>query len=153
MKLSARTRYGLMALIELAILSTGEPVMMKKIAENRDLPKKYLDQIFVALRISGLIKTMRGASGGYLLSKPASVMRVDEIIRALEGDINFIDCPTDNQGNPCGALDECAVKDVGDLLTDVINQALSKLTLEDLVNRQQGVTPECVLIPKGTRRK
>lgn len=91
MKLSTKCRYGLRALIDLAIYSGGGHVALHEIAARQNISLKYLEQDFSVLRRAGLVKSVKGAQGGYLLARPASTIRVGEIIETLEGDLLVIE--------------------------------------------------------------
>lgn len=91
MKLSTKCRYGLRALIDLAIYLGGGHVALHEIAARQNISLKYLEQDFSVLRRAGLVKSVKGAQGGYLLARPASTIRVGEIIETLEGDLLVIE--------------------------------------------------------------
>ena len=93
MKLSTKGKYGLKAMFELAVSGNeNEPVPLKYIANRQEISDQYLEQIFSALKKAGLVKSVRGAQGGYFLSKPASEITVADILRVLEGDMAFTEC-------------------------------------------------------------
>ena len=91
MRLSTKCRYGLRALIDLALNSSEKQIALKDIAERQNVSLKYLEQEFSLLKRTGLVRSVKGSRGGYLLAKPADEIRLDEIIRALEGDTLIID--------------------------------------------------------------
>ncbi len=91
MRLSTKCRYGLRALIDLALYSSEKQIALKDIAERQNVSLKYLEQEFSLLKRTGLVRSVKGSRGGYLLAKPADEIRLDEIIRALEGDTLIID--------------------------------------------------------------
>jgi len=132
MKLSTRTRYGLRALAELALLSdNGGPVGMRQIAKHQAISKKYLENIFTDLRTAGFIRTVRGASGGYALAVPPEQLRVDKVVSALEGGLELV-CCVDHAGDSCSRAGKCAAHDLWQELSDTIIKTLSKYTLADL---------------------
>ncbi len=94
MRLSTKCRYGLRAMIDLALFSGRSHVALRDIADRQEISLKYLEQDFSILKRSGLIRSVKGAQGGYLLARPASEIRVGEIIEILEGDLYLIDPPT-----------------------------------------------------------
>ena len=91
MKLSTKGKYGLKAMFELAVSGNEkDPVPLKYIANRQEISDQYLEQIFSSLKKAGLVKSVRGAQGGYFLSKPASEITVADILRVLEGDMAFM---------------------------------------------------------------
>lgn len=97
MKVSTKGRYGLRAMIDLALYSKKELVPLVSIAERQDISKSYLEQVFSALRKAGLVKSIKGAQGGYVLSSEAEDITVGMILRALEGDLSVV--PADDITN------------------------------------------------------
>ncbi|MFH1532580.1 MAG: Rrf2 family transcriptional regulator [Pseudomonadota bacterium] len=92
-RLSTRSRYAARALGEL-VRQGGEdaPVMMRKLAERQQVSKRYLDNIFATLRVAGLIRTTRGAAGGYMLNRPAETITLLQVVEALDGDLDLVEC-------------------------------------------------------------
>ncbi|CUH92188.1 RrF2 family transcriptional regulator [Herbinix luporum] len=90
MKVSTKGRYGLRAMIDLALYSKNELVPLISIAQRQDISKSYLEQVFSALRKAGLVKSIKGAQGGYELAKDAKEITVGMILRALEGDLSVV---------------------------------------------------------------
>ncbi|KXZ39951.1 transcriptional regulator, BadM/Rrf2 family [Alkalithermobacter thermoalcaliphilus JW-YL-7 = DSM 7308] len=133
MKLSTKGRYGLKAMFELALNQENSPVPLKYIANKQDLSDQYLEQIFSSLRKAGLIKSVRGAQGGYLLSKDASKITVGEIIRVLEGPIAPAECVLDTQAD-CERSDYCVTKGIWEKIKDSIDSVIDSVTLQDMVN-------------------
>jgi len=84
MKLSTKVRYGVRAMLDLALYQSGRPVLVKSIAEREDLSKKYLESLLAALKSAGLLRSVRGAKGGYLLARPAEEITMEMIAAALE---------------------------------------------------------------------
>ncbi len=85
MKLSTKGRYGLRALIDLAQYSGNEPVSITSIAGRQEISERYLEQLMALLKKEGLVKSIRGASGGYVLAKDLSEISVGDVLRALQG--------------------------------------------------------------------
>ena len=90
MKLSTRARYGLKALIDLGLHSENETVSLQSIAERQDISVSYLEQLMGKLRKAGIVKSIRGAQGGYRLGRPPEEISVGDILRALEGDVPVV---------------------------------------------------------------
>ena len=90
MKLSTKGRYGLSAMIDLAVYSENEAVSLNSIAERQHISEGYLEQLMAKLKKAGLVTSIRGASGGYRLARPAAEVSVGDILRALEGSLKAV---------------------------------------------------------------
>jgi len=131
MKISTKGRYGLRAMLDLAIHS-GSHVSIAAIAERQDVSANYLEQVFASLRKGGLVKSIKGAQGGYVLAdKPANIS-VGTILRVLEGDLAIVaddNAMTDNQ------MEYCLKNAVWNKMNACINQVADSITLEDLIKQ------------------
>ena len=132
MKVSTRGRYGLRAMVELAKHEGEGAIPLRKIAENQNISEQYLEQLFSNLRKSQLVKSVRGAKGGYMLASPPEETSVKEVIAALEGPIAPTDCVLDND-NSCENEKDCSTHDLWDRLQDCIIEMLDSVTLADLM--------------------
>jgi Rrf2 family protein len=131
MKISTKGRYGLRALMDLAMHGrSGIPVFLSDIAKRQEISDKYLEQIATQLLRAGLVRTVRGRKGGYLLGKTDS-----EIIEVLEGSICLVDCV--NDPDRCQKSSVCSTRDVWTVLGNKIEEVLSGYTLADLVRMQE----------------
>ena len=92
MKLSTKGRYGLRALIDMAQYSENEPVSITSISDRQDISERYLEQLMAMLKKSGLVKSVRGAGGGYVLAKKMNEISVGDVLRALEGNLDPVAC-------------------------------------------------------------
>ncbi len=135
MKLSTRSRYGLRAMMVLAMSGADEPVMARTIAERQNLPVAYLEQLMLTLRKSGLVSATRGAHGGYHLTRPAARITVADVVEALEGPIDIADCA--EISNCCSTETRCALRVVFDQANKALRQALASTTLADLASMQR----------------
>jgi Rrf2 family transcriptional regulator, cysteine metabolism repressor len=133
MRLSTRSRYGLRLMLSLGINEKRGPIYLKDIARSEEISEKYLSQIIIPLKAKGLVNTFRGAHGGYLLSRPASQIRLSEIIEPLEGDLGLVDCV--NNSDVCGRSTECVTREVWCDMSAMLMEFLSSLTLEDLIQK------------------
>jgi len=133
LKVSTKGRYGLRAMIELAKNKNSGAIPLRVISEKQNISEQYLEQLFVNLRNSGLVKSVRGASGGYLLKRPPSEITVEEILISLEGPLNIVDCIADE--SLCDFSDKCATHDLWVELKEIIVDYISNITLEDLKQR------------------
>ncbi len=133
MKLSTRSRYGLRFLTELASRNTNEPVFLGDIAKKQDISEKYLSKLVIPLRTAGILTSVRGTHGGYMLSKVPSAVTVREIVEALEGGLQVVECS--NSKEDCSRLPGCAVSEIWEGLNNVIFDYLEDITLESVVRR------------------
>ncbi len=136
MKLSTKGRYGLRAMIDLGIYGIDNKVSIKSIAKRQQISENYLEQLIAMLKKAGLVKSSRGAYGGYQLTKDTKDISLGEILRALEGDLNPVDCVTNNDKKVCEVSDTCATKFVWKKISDSINNVVNNIMLETLVNEQ-----------------
>ncbi len=138
MKLSTRARYGLRAMLELAMRNTTNPVMMRSIAAEQGLSKRYLDNIFATLRQAGLVHSVRGASGGYRLARPSAEIPALEVIEALEGSLRLVACHEEFAGD-CDRYGQCATSELWQDASRAMRTVLRDTTLDDLAERQRAL--------------
>lgn len=131
MKLSTKGRYGVKAMVELAINHGGTPVSIKTISTRQNISEYYLEQLFSPLRKAKLITSIRGAQGGYVLSKEPKDITVAEIIYILEGPIEIADCI---EGSSCDNVDFCATRLLWEKIKNSIDEVMKSITLQDIVN-------------------
>ena len=105
MKLTTKGRYGLRAVIDLAMYAKTEPVSLSDVAERQNISISYLEQLIAKLKKAGIVQSTRGAQGGYALAKEPEEISVGEILRALEGSLSPVDCSAvDGEGeSECSA--------------------------------------------------
>lgn len=131
MKISTRGRYGLRAMLELARCHGEPPVLMSVLAERESLSRKYLHALLTILKEAGLVRSVRGAGGGFLLTRVPAKIRLSEILRALEGSLSLVDCVEDE--GACDRAESCTARRVWEELSRTIESVLEKVTLEDLI--------------------
>lgn len=132
MKLSTRGRYGARALVELAKHGGKAPLALKEIAENQEIPLKYLEQIAMVLKAAKLIKSVRGPSGGYVLARSPEKIHLLEIIETLEGSLSFVNCVKDP--STCERVKSCAFNDLWKKISQETSKILRSVTLADMVH-------------------
>lgn len=137
MKLSTKGRYGLKAMLELAVHSGEKPMPLKLIAEHQDISEPYLEQLISLLRKSGLVKSVRGAQGGYQLAMPAEEITVGDILRALEGPIAPTDCVSEEENYDCERLDYCVTRLIWEKIRDSISNVVDNITLQDMAEEHK----------------
>ena len=139
MKLSTKGRYGLRAMLDLALYSTEDVVPIKSISERQNISENYLEQIIATLKKAKFVKSTRGARGGYSLNKPPQDISVGDILRVLEGDLNPVDCVAVNEFKACNESELCVTKYVWKKISESINDVVDHITLEDLINEQHKI--------------
>lgn len=135
MKLSTRGRYGLRALLDLAVHQGEGMVLLKDIARRQEVSLPYLEHLITPLIAAGLVRSTRGARGGVLLLKPPAEVTLTEIVLLLEGSIAPVDCVNDPK--VCTRSASCVTRDVWIQIKDAMTQVLDSTTLQDLVERQR----------------
>lgn len=139
MKISTKGRYGLRALVDLSLNGkNGFPVLLSDIAKRQGISDKYLEQIATQLHRAGIVKTVRGRKGGYLLGRPEKDIKVSEVIAALEGPICVVDCV--NEPDSCAKTPVCSTRDIWALLSKRIEETLAAFTIADLAKLQEEKT-------------
>ena len=131
MKLSTKGRYGVKAMVELAINYGDTPLSIKTISGRQKISEYYLEQLFSPLRKAKLIKSIRGAQGGYVLNKEPKDITVADIMYVLEGPIEVADCV---DGSTCDNVDGCATRLLWGKIKRSIDDVLTSVTLQDIVN-------------------
>lgn len=146
MKLSTKGRYGLRAMVDLAVNSNGDHVSLCSIAERQDISENYLEQVFAILRKAGLVKSIKGAQGGYILTNNPSYTKVGTILRTLEGELSIVDENEEAGGASEKSIQACIKINVWDKMNKCINEVVDELTLEDLVNEYKKMNSENVVM-------
>lgn len=139
MKLSTKGRYGLRAMIDLALYSEKEPVAIARIAARQQISESYLEHLIAKLRKAGLVTSVRGACGGYVPGRPAEEISVGDILRALEGNLDPVDCPGIRDSGGCGGSDACVTKYVWKRINDSINRTVDEIKLSELLEESREV--------------
>jgi len=133
MKISTKGRYGLRAMVDLAVHAQNEHVALSAVAERQNISTNYLEQVFSGLRKAGLVKSVKGAQGGYILSENPENIKVGTILRILEGNLSVID-GIDTENMDTRSIQYCLKKCVWDKIDQSINDVVDSITLEDLAN-------------------
>lgn len=132
--ISMTSEYALRAMVLLAAQPAGRALLGKELAESAGIPANYLAKILVTLRNAGLVATIRGTGGGYLLQRPASGVRLSEIVELFEGSRVGCGCLLD-RSKECNRQDSCTAHDVWREVRDVYRQFLHRTTLADFSHR------------------
>ncbi len=136
MKLSTKTRYGMRAILVLAGHYGQGPLQTNVIAKQQDISIKYLEQLMAILKASGLIKSVRGARGGYILARKPDEIRLSEVFYGLEGPLVTVECLEDQ--SVCTRIADCASRQLWAQVQEAITKVLESMTLQDLINRAKG---------------
>lgn len=148
MRLSTKGRYAVMAMVDLAATSSGSPVALADIAERQEISLSYLEQLFAKLRKGGLVRSVRGPGGGYLLAYPADATRIADIILAVDEPIRTTRCAN---GTPQGCRtnrSRCLTHDLWEELGNQIHMYLSSVTVADVVQRRVIGTSGLIPVPR-----
>lgn len=132
MKISTKGRYGLEALLDIAIFGNGESVSLKTISGRQNISQKYLEHIFITLKKNSIVESIRGGQGGYKLSRSLDETTVGDILRALEGPLSPVKCISDNN-EKCESYDKCITKDIWNEIKSALDKTVDNITLKDLV--------------------
>lgn len=135
MKMSTKGRYAVMAMIDIASHSDGEPVSLAEIAERQDISQEYLEQLFGKLRKHKLVESARGPGGGYRLATPMSEIPVAKIIAAVDEELQFTRCDGDAVEG-CVKGERCNAHDLWSSLGRQMMYFLSSISLEDVVEKR-----------------
>lgn len=138
MKLSTKGRYGLRAMLDLAVHSQGGHVPINLIAERQGMSVSYLEHLFSLLKKSGMVRSVKGAQGGYMLGQPAERMRVGDVLRALEGELTLVELEPDENREP-DALSRNIRAMVWDAVDLRINRLVDGITLEELAEEKRAL--------------
>lgn len=137
MKLSTKGRYGLKAMFDLAQHYGDEPISLTLISERQNISVNYLEQLIAPLRKAGLVKSIRGAQGGYMLSKPPEEITVGEILMLLEGTLAPTDCVTGLSDDECTNAGYCVTRIIYEKIKKSIDEVVFSITLKDMVEDQK----------------
>ncbi len=135
MKLSTRGRYGVRAMLELAMSAGKGPVPLRDLASRQEISAKYLEQLLIPLKSAGLVKSVRGARGGYLLAREPELISLYDVVRSLEGPLAPVECVEDP--NYCDRVGGCTVHLVWGEMGKMLVDFLAGMSLADLVERQK----------------
>lgn len=142
--LTSKGKYGIKAMVHLAMLEPGKTAQIAEIAQRNNISKKFLDAILLDLRNAGMLRSKKGPGGGYALARPARTIEVGAVIRALEGPIAPIDCASQSAFEPCedcGDIEACVVRSVMREVRDAMAAVVDNTTIADLASRAAAYKP------------
>ena len=143
MKISTKGRYGLRALVDIAISSREEPVSLSEIALRQNISISYLEQLIAKLKKAGIVNSSRGAKGGYSIAKSPDEISVGDILRVLEGNLDPVSCAEiTGEGETCSGSELCVTKYVWKRISDSIKNTVDSLMLSELIKESDRIQKE-----------
>lgn len=133
MKISTKGRYALRLMLDLALTDSAQPVPLRDVARRQEISDKYLEQIVTQMGRAGLVSSVRGAGGGYRLTKRPEEYTVGEILRAVEGSLAPVSCADDASG--CCRAEQCVSLEIWIQIQEAVSSVVDHITLADLVSR------------------
>lgn len=144
MKLSTRGRYGVRAMLELALQQGGGPTALQELAQRQGISAKYLEQLLIPLKAAGLVNSVRGAKGGYLLAMSPDKVSLYDIVKTLEGPLAVVECVHDPDS--CERVGGCTVHLVWGEMSQLLVDFLSGITLAKLAEQQREKDRSCLAV-------
>jgi len=136
MKISTKGRYAVRLMLDLAVHNTGECIKVKEIANRQGISEKYLEQIIAVLNKAGYVKSVRGAQGGYRLTKAPEEYTVGMILRLTEGSLAPVTCLEDG-ADECDRCDTCETLEIWKEIYTAVNDIVDGVTIADLLEKRQ----------------
>ncbi|MBQ1490453.1 MAG: Rrf2 family transcriptional regulator [Blautia sp.] len=143
MRISTKGRYAIRLMLDLATHGNGDPIRLKDVALRQNVSEKYLEQIISVLHKAGYVRSIRGPQGGYRLARDPSDYTTGMILRLTEGALSPVDCI--GEGGLCERQENCATRILWKKLDDAINGVVDHVTLQDLLNWQEGAGDDYVI--------
>lgn len=137
MKFSVKSEYAVSAVLDMALNADNGPVHVKSIASRQAIPMRFLEQVMASLKKAGIVDSIRGAQGGYVLSRDPKAISVAHIIEAIEGPITPMDCTNGILEDRCYQMNGCVIKEVWEDVKKAITDTLSKVNIEDMSRRKK----------------
>ena len=135
MKLSTRTRYGIRAILELVKNYDNGPLQLRVIARDQGVSVKYLEQLMAMLKSAGIVRSVRGSKGGYILAKSPNQIRLSDCFECLEGAVITTECVEDE--NLCERANDCIARQVWTEVQRAVIEVLESMTLQNLVDKSK----------------
>ena len=139
MKLTTKGRYAVMAMADLASYSNEKPISLTEITLRQNISLSYLEQLFLKLKSNNLVKSSRGSNGGYTLVKPASEIKLSNIIFAVDETVKTLNCKKESKRGCTHRNMKCITHNLWDDLEQHINGFFEKIKLEDLVDKSRQI--------------
>ena len=139
MRLTTKGRYAVMAMADLAMFKDKGPISLTDISLRQNISSAYLEQIFIKLKQENLVKSVRGAKGGYVLEYPPEEIKISNIISAVDEKIKTLNCKKESKKGCNNKSSKCITHNLWDQLDQHINSFFEKVKLQDLVKKNQMV--------------
>ena len=139
MKLTTKGRYAVMAMADLALFKDSGPINLTDISLRQNISLAYLEQIFIKLKKNNLVKSIRGAKGGYVLEASPEVIKISNIIAAVDEEVKTLNCKKDSKKGCNNKSSKCITHNLWDQLDQHINNFFEKVKLQDLVKKNQNL--------------
>ena len=139
MKLTTKGRYAVMAMADLALFKDKGPISLKDISLRQNISLAYLEQIFIKLKNKNLVKSIRGAKGGYELQIPSDEIKISNIISAVDEQVKMLNCKKESKKGCNNKSTKCITHNLWDQLDEHINNFFEKVKLQDLVKKNQNL--------------
>ena len=139
MKLTTKGRYAVMAMADLALFKDNGPTSLSDISLRQNISLPYLEQIFIKLKDKNLVKSTRGAKGGYVLEKSAHDIKISNIISAVDEEVKMLNCKKESKKGCNNKSTKCITHNLWDQLDQHINNFFEKVKLQDLVKKNQNL--------------
>tara|TARA_X000000368_G_C22871622_1_gene641173 strand:- start:164 stop:583 length:420 start_codon:yes stop_codon:yes gene_type:complete len=139
MKLTTKGRYAVMAMADLASYNGERPISLTEISLRQNISLSYLEQLFLKLKNKNLVKSIRGSNGGYILDKPASEIKISNIISAVDEKVKTLNCKKESKKGCNNKSTKCITHNLWDELEQHINNFFEKVKLEDLVKQNKKI--------------
>ena len=139
MKLTTKGRYAVMAMADLASNKDEGPTSLTEISFRQNISLAYLEQIFIKLKRKKLVRSIRGATGGYILERPASEIKLSNIIFAVDEEVRMLNCKKLSKKGCTNKLTKCITHNLWDQLDQHINGFFEKIKLQDLIKQNSNL--------------
>ena len=139
MKLTTKGGYAVMAMADLALFKDNGPISLSDISLRQNISLPYLEQIFIKLKDNNLVKSTRGAKGGYVLEKPAHDIKISNIISAVDEEVKMLNCKKESKKGCNNKSSKCITHNLWDQLDQHINNFFEKVKLQDLVKKNSNL--------------
>ena len=140
MKLTTKGRYAVMAMADLALFKDKGPTSLTDISLRQNISLAYLEQIFIKLKNKHLVKSVRGAKGGYVLEVPPEDIKISNIIAAVDEEVKMLNCKKESKKGCNNKSSKCITHNLWDQLDQHINNFFEKVKLQDLVKKSQNLS-------------
>ena len=140
MKLTSKGRYAVMAMADLALFKDKGPTSLTDISLRQNISLAYLEQIFIKLKNKHLVKSVRGAKGGYVLEVPPEDIKISNIIAAVDEEVKMLNCKKESKKGCNNKSSKCITHNLWDQLDQHINNFFEKVKLQDLVKKSQNLS-------------